>query len=204
MGSNPSWFCGSGGGKDRVRGMRTDDFPVESVNWEDVAVFLEKLSALKEEREAGREYRLPTEAEWEYTCRGGLPPISISCGDSLSSAEGNFDGRYPYGRGEAGPYLERPCKVCSYRPNGFGLYDMQGNVFEWCSDWYGADYYHRSPEYDPPGPSEGAERVIRGGGWCSDGWSCRPAARAWCAPRYRNYVVGLRVALVLSEGWHGG
>jgi formylglycine-generating enzyme required for sulfatase activity len=204
MGSNPSWFCATGGGKDRVKGRSTDDFPVESVNWDDVAGFLAKLSALKEERQAGREYRLPTEAEWEYACRGGLPPISIACGDSLSSAQGNFDGRYPFGRAETGPYLERPCKVCSYKPNGFGLYDMQGNVFEWCADWYDAGYYRRSPEYDPPGPAEGAERVIRGGGWCSDGWSCRPAARAWSAPGYRNYVVGLRVALVLSPERHPG
>jgi formylglycine-generating enzyme required for sulfatase activity len=199
MGSNPSYFCATGGGKDEVRGMDTDDFPVEYASWEDVADFLEKLSALKKEAEAGRKYRLPTEAEWEYSCRGGRREEAFHYGNSLSSTQANFDGNYPYGGADKGPYLERTCKVGSYPANAFGLHDMHGNVWEWCQDWYAKDYYASSPGRDPAGPSEGSYRVFRGGGWCNYGRSCRSAVRGGYAPGGRDGDVGFRVAAVPVE-----
>jgi formylglycine-generating enzyme required for sulfatase activity len=199
MGSNPSYFCATGGGKDKVIGMNTDDFPVEQVNWHDAVAFLKKLSALNEEREAGREYRLPSEAEWEYSCRGGRTEKAFHYGNSLSSTQANFDGNHPYGGADNDPYLERTCKVGSYQANAFGLFDVHGNVWEWCEDWYARDYYANSPGRDPAGASEGSSRVIRGGGWDSYGANCRSAFRVGSAPRTRRPYLGFRVALLLSE-----
>src|SRR5262249_39984449 len=120
----PSWFSATGGGKDEVQGMSTDDFPVENVNWEEATAFLKKLAALEKEREAGREYRLPTEAEWEYACRGGpCSSTPFHHGKSLSSTQANCHGNHPYGGAEKGPDLGRTCKVGTYKPNAFGLHD---------------------------------------------------------------------------------
>jgi uncharacterized protein (TIGR02996 family) len=200
MGSNPSFFCTTGDGKDSVKGQNTDDFPVEEVSWEDTVGFLDKLSALKKEREAGRHYRLPTEAEWEYSCRGGgSSSTPFHFGHSLSSTQANFAGIHPYGGAAAGTYLGRTCKVGSYRPNAFGLYDMHGNVYEWCSDWYDATYYVSSPGRDPVGPPRGWLRVIRGGCWYHSGQNCRAAYRWWYGPSDRCYYLGLRVAAQLVE-----
>jgi uncharacterized protein (TIGR02996 family) len=205
MGSNPSWFCATEGGKDKVTGMSTDDFPVECVSWEDVTAFLEKLSALEKERESGRKYRLPTEAEWEHSCRGGASSSQpFHFGNSLCSTQANFRGDFPYGGAEKRPYLERTCKVGSYAANAFGLYDLHGNVWQWCSDWFDADYYAGSPPRDPPGPSEGSFRVIRGGGWNSVGRHCRSANRGRDAPALRDFGLGFRVALVLSGAGQAG
>ena len=176
MGSNPSFFSATGGGWSEVEGLDTSDFPVEQVSWEEACRFLDRLSARPEEAVRGRHYRLPSEAEWEYSCRGGASSTTpFHCGNSLSSAQANFDGNHPYGEGPLGPYLGRTCPVGSYRPNALGLYDMHGNVWEWCADWYAEDYYKTSPRCDPPGPSEGSKRVIRGGNWFLDGWNCRSA-----------------------------
>jgi uncharacterized protein (TIGR02996 family) len=195
MDNNPSWFCSSGGAGS-VKGMNTD-FPVERVSWEDVTDFLKKLSALEKEREAGRKYRLPSEAEWEYACRGGAYTYqTFHFGNSLSSTQANFDGRYPYGVVGKGPYLQRTCAVGSYPANAFGLWDMHGNVWEWCSDWYDEHSYAKSPPADPPGPSTGSYRVIRGGGWNSSGVFCRCARRSRHSPRDRDFSVGFRVAAV--------
>jgi formylglycine-generating enzyme required for sulfatase activity len=200
-GNNPSYFCATGGGKDKVRGQDTDDFPVEQVSWDDAQTFLKKLAALQEEVKEGRKYRLPSEAEWEYACRGGDTSYStFHFGNSLSSAQANFDGRYPYGGGATGPYLERTSKVGSYQPNAFGLHDMHGNVWEWCSDWYDVDYYKGSPQRDPSGPSEGLDRLGRGGGWDGRGRHCRSADRSGSTPGIRFSDVGFRVALVLPGG----
>jgi formylglycine-generating enzyme required for sulfatase activity len=197
MGRNPSWFCADGGGKDVVKGMDTDDFPVENVSWDEAQGFLKRLSALKQEQDAGRKYRLPTEAEWEYACRAGAKTYQVfTFGHSLSSTQANFNGNHPCGDAAKGPYLEQARKVGSYEENAFGLMDMHGNVWEWCADWYDKNYYTNSPRADPAGPAETGLRVIRGGGWFSNGISCRSAFRFWAAPGERNPVLGFRVAAV--------
>ena len=143
-------------------------FPAEQVTWVKARNFVEKLSALPAEQQAGRGYRLPTEAEWEYACRAGTQTAFYS-GDSLSSAEANFNGNYPFGGAAKGPFLSRTTEVGSFQPNAFGLYDMHGNVWEWCQDRYGLRYYAESVEDDPTGPDQGSRRIIRGGDWYSDG-----------------------------------
>jgi uncharacterized protein (TIGR02996 family) len=200
MGSNPSHFRSSGRGKEEVRGLDTRDFPVEQVSWEDAVAFCWRLSALPEERGSKRPYRLPSEAEWEYACRGGAPSATpFHLGPSLSSTQANFDGRHPYGGAARGPYLGRTTEVGAYQvSNAFGLYDLHGNVWEWCADWFDEHYYARSPRLDPPGPSEGSARVIRGGCWNYHGQNCRSAYRIRGAPRVRHSGLGFRVALVPS------
>jgi formylglycine-generating enzyme required for sulfatase activity len=197
--NNPSYFSKTGAGKDSVKDFsekQLDDFPVENVSWEDAQTFLKKLNALAAEKKFHLKYRLPTEAEWEYSCRGGARSKTFHYGNSLSSTQANFDGNQPYGGAEKGPYLRRTCKVGSYQPNAFGLKDMHGNVWEWCSDWYGKDYYGKSPRRDPQGPSEGSSRVFRGGSWCNAGGDCRSARRFRNTPGDRNGDVGFRVAAV--------
>jgi formylglycine-generating enzyme required for sulfatase activity len=197
MGSDPSYFSATGGGQEQVKGLDTSDFPVEQVSWEEAQTFLERLSALPQEKEKGWQYRLPSEAEWEYSCRAGAcSSTAFHFGGSLSSTQANFNGDYPYGGAEKGPYLGRPCPVASYRPNAFGLYDLHGNVWEWCSDWYGKGYYKTGPPADPPGPADGSNRVVRGGGCGSNGQLCRAAIRRGSRPSDRNGHLGLRVAAV--------
>jgi formylglycine-generating enzyme required for sulfatase activity len=200
MGKNPSWFSAAGSGKDMVKGRDTDDFPVESVSYEDAVAFCQKLSDLQAEKRAGRKYRLPSEAEWEYACRSGAPSSRpFHFGTSLSSKQANFNGNYPYGGAAKGEFLGRTCKVGSYTRNSFGLFDMHGNVAEWCSDWYGEDYYGKSPRHDPEGPSSGSNRVIRGGAWLLNGRVCRSADRSWNRPDNRSHFLGFRAAQVPSE-----
>jgi uncharacterized protein (TIGR02996 family) len=191
IGSNPSWFHAGGGGKNDVVGLDTSNFPVEEVSWEDAVAFCQKLSALPEEKKAGRLYRLPTEAEWEYSCRGGASSSTpFHVGASLSPTQANFDETS----------LGRPCPVGSYPANAFGLYDMHGNVWEWCSDWDGEGYHAASPRCDPTGPSGGAFRVYRGGGWISFSGACRSACRGALDTAHRDRSTGFRVALILSGG----
>jgi formylglycine-generating enzyme required for sulfatase activity len=185
MGSNPSWFTGD------------LDRPVERVSWYEAVAYCERLT--QQERAAGRlpagyEYRLPTEAQWEYACRAGTT-TATAFGDSLSSTQANFDGNYPYNGGARGPYLGRTTKVGSYSPNAWGLYDMHGNVWEWCADWY-SDSYPGGRVTDPQGPTWGLDRVLRGGGWFSVGLNCRSAIRFRFNPSDWYYVLGFRVALV--------
>ncbi len=194
-GNNPSWFCAAGDGRNSVKGLDTEDFPVESVSWEDAQAFLEALNA--QALALGHHYRLPTEAEWEYACRAGMPSHQVfHVGDSLSSEQANFDGRSPCGSADTGPFLGRTCAVGSYPPNAWGLYDMHGNVWEWCADWFDKDYYRHSPTHDPAGPAEGSVRVFRGGSWDDEGMHCRSAYRSRNTPADRNCRLGFRVALV--------
>jgi uncharacterized protein (TIGR02996 family) len=193
MGKNPSRF--RGGGKAEVKGLDTSDFPVEQVNWEAAQAFLAKLAALPAEKGAGWLYRLPTEAEWEYACRGGTS-TPFCFGESLSSTQANFNGDYPYGGAGNGPHLGRPCAVGTYLANAWGLYDMHGNVWEWCSDWFLRGwwaYSGKSPAKDPTGPSAGSRRVIRGGGWISTSRSCRAAYRDGALPSHLDLSIGFRV-----------
>jgi formylglycine-generating enzyme required for sulfatase activity/serine/threonine protein kinase len=174
MGKNPSDFTNLNRGG--------PDHPVQQVTWHDAVEFCKKLSALAEERAAARAYRLPTEAEWEYACRGGTQ-TAFHYGNSLSSRQANFAGHRPYGGAENGPWLRSTTPVASYKPNDFGLCDMHGNVWQWCADWYDKDYYKNSPKQDPQGPSSGSGRVIRGGSWRTGaGENCRSAARAADVP----------------------
>jgi formylglycine-generating enzyme required for sulfatase activity len=212
MGYNPSYFSTSASGRDGViYGVRnpgsgkhkipvgedTDDYPVDNVSWEEAKEFCQKLTISDKKTPDGWSYRLPTEAEWEYACRGNAPSYRVfHVGNSISSHEANFDGNSPYGGAEKGPYLERTCKVGSYRPNRFGLYDMHGNVWEWCADWYDKDYYHKSLWKDPQGPLTGSDRVFRGGSWYHNGQSCRSANRHRDWPTDRDNYIGFRVALV--------
>jgi formylglycine-generating enzyme required for sulfatase activity len=179
MGCNPSRF-------------RDDDRPVESVSWNDCIAFCRKLR----ERTGGR-YRLPTEAEWEYACRAGtMTPFSF--GDTLSAEQANYYAEQSYGDGEPGVYREETTLVGSFPPNAWGLYDMHGNVYEWCSDWYDKDYYDRGEEEDPEGPRKGTARVIRGGAWSECPAFCRSACRDKCAQDYRVALIGCRVVLCVG------
>ncbi len=177
-GKNPSWFRPGGGGKARVRGLDTATFPVEMVSWGDAVAFCRRLSELPEEKKAGRSYRLPTEAEWEHACRAGTA-TEFSCGDQLSSDEANFHGYYPYGGAEKSTYLGRTSRVGAYAANAWGLFDMHGNVWEWCADWLDAGRQRR---------------VIRGGSWYGGGRLCRSGHRAGADPTERYYNIGFRVA----------
>jgi formylglycine-generating enzyme required for sulfatase activity len=176
------------------------DHPMENIRWNHAVEFCRRLTALPEEKKAGRVYRLPTEAEWEYACRAGST-TPFHYGGSLSSKEANFNGEFPYGGAGKGPYLRRTAKVGSYKPNAWGLYDMHGNVWEWCSDWYDPDYYKKSPKTDPKGPDKGVlptdykdfYRVVRGGGWVDEARGCRSAYRFRAMPHDGYQIVGFRV-----------
>jgi uncharacterized protein (TIGR02996 family) len=175
-----------------------DNHPVVCVSWNDAQAFCAWLA----QSESGRLYRLPTEAEWEYSCRGGAGashPFHIGQPlTTLSSTQANFNGHSPSGEASKGLYLGRTTPVGSYKPNAWGLFDMHGNVWEWCRDWYKDDYYQHSPNADPPGPLQGFGRVFRGGCWDGDGRLCRSAFRDRGEPADRASSLGFRVSLVLS------
>ena len=195
-GQQPSNFRLGGGGADLVDEFDTSSFPVESVSWLDAVAFCTELGARAAERKAGRSYRLPTEAEWEYACRASTAwSAPFHFGYSLSSRQANFDGAQPYGEAVRGPYLKRTCLVGSYGPNAWGLHDMHGNVWEWTSDWFDEDFYDHSPTTDPSGPPSGESRVLRGGSFYYIGSSCRAAIRFGRRPSSRSSLDGFRVAL---------
>lgn len=198
MGTNPSDFSRDGRDGNWVSGQDTSRFPVESVTWNDAVEFCRRLSVLPAERSAGREYRLPTEAQWEYACRAGTT-TPFHFGSVLNGRQANCGGNNPYGTSEKGPYLRRTTTVGSYSANGFGLYDMHGNVWEWCSDWYDENYYANSPVDDPQGPASGLHRVSRGGGWLSYAWGCRSADRYGLTSGGGYIGIGFRLALVRAD-----
>ena len=165
------------------------DYPASCVSWEDAEAFCERLS----EKE-GRTYRLPTEAEWEYTCRAGTTtdwsfgPIAIHLGEYAWFAENarNAGNEYAHVVGQK-------------QANAWRLHDMHGNVAEWCGDWYGEGYYAGSPATDPTGPETGSERVFRGGTWDDKPYYCRVTYRADFTPDMEEYFLGFRVALDVAE-----
>lgn len=183
MGRNPSHFSPEGPGRERLADQDTGRLPVESVTWSDAEEFCRRLSGSQGEHSARRVYRLPTEAEWEYACRAGSATrwwygdadAELDACAWLTPAAGNST--HPIGRKRANPW---------------GLRDVYGNVFEWCSDWFAADYYRHSPAQDPIGPATGVERVIRGGSWWNRADHCRSAARVG-APRDGSELIGFRV-----------
>lgn len=190
MKTNPSWFSAQGGGKDYVRGMDTKRFPVEQVSWSAAQEFCKELSAQEK-----KTYRLPTEAEWEYACRAGTT-TAFNFGDSLNGSEANCNGYFPYGSAGPGPFLRRTTTVGSYQANAWGLYDMHGNVWQWCQDWFQPYYYAHSPQDDPQGPIEGHDRCARGGGWDAGAADCRSADRWKLPPDFPFYSLGFRVVEV--------
>jgi formylglycine-generating enzyme required for sulfatase activity len=169
MGKNPSHFKG-------------ENLPVEMVSYIDADEFCKKASKL-----AGKPIRLPTEAEWEFACRAGTK-TKFNTGENEAALEqaGWFKGNSE----------DRTHPVGLKRPNAWGLYDMHGNVWQWCQDWYGEDYYVKAPAEDPRGPTQGARRVLRGGSWLSSPVYCRSAARGMYDPGGRGIDVGFRVVVV--------
>ena len=168
MGKNPSNF--NGGPKN----------PVECVSWKDCQKFVKKLNQL-----TGKQFRLPTEAEWEYAARGG----KLSMGYKYAGSN-NFDAVAWYKSNSAG----RTHPVGQKSPNELGLYDMSGNVSEWCQDWYGRYGSITKIHTNPIGQSSGTERVFRGGSWNYDPWYCRVSNRDYDKPSARYKYMGLRLA----------
>lgn len=173
MGNNPS----------RNKGPRR---PVEMVSWLDAMDFVAALNALT--RDGG--FRLPTEAEWEYACRAGTT-TPFNTGHTIESIQANFDAVQPYGENPDGVFRGRTMDVGSFAPNAWGLYDMHGNVAEWCHDWYG-DYTNRVTVH-PRGPRSGPGRVIRGGGYDAPAWTIRSAARYVAWPEQIDVNIGFRI-----------
>ncbi len=160
MGKNPSRFKGC------------DQCPVERILYDDALEFIRRLNA----REKTQKYRLPTEAEWEYACRAGTT-TPFWFGATIATDQANYNGHVVYGPGRKGVWRKKTTPVGSFPPNGWGLYDMHGNVWEWCQDWWGEHYYAHSPTRDPQGPSSGEYRVLRGGDWNSVPEALRSAQR---------------------------
>jgi len=168
--------------------------PVESISWHDAVEFCARLS-----RETGRHYRLPSEAEWEYACRAGTT-TPFHFGETITPDLANYDGDYIYGSGSKGVYRRETIDVGSFPPNAFNLYDMHGNVWEWCADpWH--ENYEGAPADGSVWESGGnySPRSIRGGSWGFNPRYCRSANRNWDAPGFRDDSNGLRVVCVFSR-----
>ncbi len=174
---------------DRLPSFFTGDasLPVDSVRWEQAHEFCRRVS-----QQTGRTVRLPTEAQWEYACRAGTT-TAFSFGPRLTPRDANFD--WTDGGADGGVTLERTTPVGTFRPNAWGLYDMHGNVKEWCLDWYGRDYYRHSPSVDPRGPARGSQHVLRGGSWDDYARRCRSAYRGGHRPGDRDHTLGFRVCV---------
>jgi formylglycine-generating enzyme required for sulfatase activity len=187
MGNNPSFFSRKGNGRNSVLDISDEElklFPVEQVSWDDALAFLKKLN--EKYRGSGYVYRLPTEAEWEYACRGGATSLE-ECSyhfylgqpsNDLSSEQANFNGNFPVGKAPKGPYLQRTTWVGAYPSNKLGLCDMHGNVNQWTDT------------------AEGSIRVVRGGSWFGIGSLCRAASRNMDLPSSRSSDLGFRLARV--------
>ena len=176
---------------------QTDEHPVVNVSWNDAVAFCKWLSHKED-----KTYRLPTEAEWEYACRAGTTTRYYSGDDPETLAKvGNVadaaakakfpDWKYTI-KGNDGYVFTSP--VGKFKPNAFGLYDMHGNAWQWCADWYNAEYYAKSPVDDPAGADSGDDRVLRGGSWYYWPYISRSAARDWLSPDLRDFNTGFRVA----------
>jgi formylglycine-generating enzyme required for sulfatase activity len=198
MGTNPSYFARTGGGKNDVAGQDTSRFPVEEVSWEDAVAFCDRLNSSSAEKQAGRRYRLPTEAEWEYACRAGTV-TSFHYGSASDATKANFDGNFTYGGGAKGAYLVRTTTVGSYPSNAFGLSDMHGNVWEWCQDRY-HDNYEGAPTDGSAWETGGNQtrRVLRGGSWYLNPRYARCANRLRNSPDVRHLLMGFRVVSVVG------
>ncbi len=167
--------------------------PVENVSWDDCQNFMQRLASLVEQAK----FQLPTEAQWEYACRAGTT-TPFSFGENIKAEQVNYDGNYPYSQGKTGVYREETVEVGTLPPNRWGLYEMHGNVDEWCHD--GLRDYTSQPMTDPFGPTEGVNRAVRGGSWLSDARIVRSAVRDAFVPVDRSLDLGFRCALVQEAG----
>ncbi len=179
------WEAAMGNNLSEFKGPKN---PVEQVNWDDCQKFVDKLNR-RQGNPAGK-FVLPTEAQWEYACRAGSKTRycfghDASKLDEYAWYEKNSD--------------DKTHPVGEKKPNAWGLYDMHGNVWEWCQDWYNDDYYADSPKDDPMGPATGSARVIRGGSWCNPVKFCRSAGRGGEMSGRRNDSLGFRVSLVPAD-----
>ncbi len=176
MGDNPSYF------------KKGDNYPVEQVSWKDCQNFIRKLNKLTEgKRPKGTKFRLPTEAEWEYAARGGKHKegYKYSGSDNIDQVawydeDWDTGSTHPVGKKQS---------------NALGIYDMTGNVLEWCEDWYDENYYSNSPTQDPVNTTEASYRVLRGGSWGFNAWGCRVSGRCDNFPSARIDHYGIRLAL---------
>ena len=169
--------------------------PMCFVNWQDAIDFCKALT--KKERDAGllsptKKYTLPTEAQWEYACRAGTISV-FGTGNTLTSKDANFYGKLPYGVSESGEYRKKTTQVATFPANPWGIFDMHGNVYEWCFDWYEASPISTK---DPTGPAQGDGRIIRGGAWDRKSTSCRAAYRYSRDPNRRAHNIGFRIVIV--------
>jgi formylglycine-generating enzyme required for sulfatase activity len=176
------------------------NLPVEQISWHEAVEFCRRLS-----RKTGREYRLPSEAEWEYSCRAGTT-TPFHFGKTIKPNLANYNGNTSYGANIkdsfllTGPYLQQTTKVEDYSPNAFGLYDMHGNVWEWCADHWHRDYSKGAPINGLAWMSQekNAERVLRGGSWDSSANACRSAFRIGCNPNQKSHNIGFRIVYAPS------
>lgn len=214
MKAEPSAFSKTGESRDAVAGLDTSRFPVEQVSWFDAVAFCDRLSELdgyrpfydikdvKREKGSitsarvtiagGNGYRLPTEAQWEYACRAGTPG-RFHYGEVNTGIEANLQSYTNFGNDPRFQSLDRPTRVGSYAPNAWGLYDMHGNIGEWCWDWYDEEYYTVSPLKDPAGPDRGDQRVLRSGSWNRSENGCQSSSRFCLTPDDRRDYTGFRV-----------
>ncbi len=174
-------FCdATGSGRPSDEGWGRGKRPVINVDWNNATAFAECMG-----------FRLPTEAEWEYACRAGTT-TAFNTGNNLTTAQANYNGDYPYSTNAKGKYREKTLPVGSFTPNAWGLYDMHGNIWEWCSDWYGRRYSKRA-QTNPKGPLSGSERVCRGGSWLMNAGLCRSAERDSNNPESYSDNLGFRL-----------
>jgi formylglycine-generating enzyme len=179
MGDNPSGF----------KGLQR---PVETVSWDDCQTFMQRIKQLK----PGLDLCLPSEAQWEYACRAGTE-TPFSFGANITPEQVNYNGKYPYADGKKGQYREHTVEVKSLPCNNWGLYQMHGNVWEWCADWYGE--YAADSIVNPTGAVSSGYRVCRGGSWFDFGRNVRSVFRFRFQPAIRNFSLGFRFSQVISS-----
>jgi len=182
MGKNPSFFKGE------------KNLPVDSVSWTDCQEFIKKLREKDKDKKA---YRLPTEAEWEFACRAGTT-TPFHFGETISTDQANYHGDFVYGNGKKGVFRNKTTPVGTFPANAWGLHDMHGNLWQWCQDWYAAEY-PKNDVTDPQGPEKGEYRVLRGGSWCFNPGFCRSAFRDWSGPGFRSFNCVCRLCFSVDE-----
>ncbi len=160
--------------------------PVVNVSWHEARAFAKWMNC-----------RLPTEAEWEYACRAGTT-TPFYTGNNLTTGEANYNGNRPYNGYSKGAFLNKTAPVGSYPSNPWGLYDMHGNVWEWCEDCFDEHFYSQSPQ-DNPICSVGTLKVVRGGGWRNNAGHSRSSRRSGCKSDFKNYALGFRLVSLTNE-----